>query len=1412
MGAFRTSTVVATAIAALMVLSTLSGAATAHPSASAAAPTAPKAASSTPHLPPNFASLTPSGRALSVGSPARSLPRTSPNVPAPPTAPAALSGTADAAPSARTASTLATLRTDGVPLRDAFLPDLNVNPHPSLSANGTVNMSYTTGGPAPVGVAEYGITNVSGHLTPENLTTTELAGYFVSCNPIDRYSSYCTDPQVLAMDSGAPDAYGIQLNAVLENVTLFNQPGYEFWTQNVLEYSTYSHQLYIVTNIWNFSSPFATMTYNAITAHGANGTVVPGELYYSVSGPFLVSDNFTAILGMDSIVENGNDAVFFEFYVSNGSAGATWSGLNDYAVFNSTGASGPGVSTPAEYVASGSTYTPLGLPADWEFVMGGPGGGSNLDVFSLFTEMDLYYLNPSGDFSPIPSAYNVGGDTGETSIGASTVWEGDDSPADIPGPGVYVGPGPTIVEGMWNVTNSTGGASLLVNELSPSNGFTFMADTTDPLDFSAYTWAPMFWLYLLSPGDYGTWSLASNYAPQFSVVDLPNNTVTFLSVDLSFDIYAGVYTPLWALNDSGLENITWGAGVLFNNAYGPLGALPFGIDFPFFAAMNDYAYPVFAGILLWYTSEAIISNPPTFTVNYPSSYDRFLDYYGLPTSNQLPILVYDSEYVVLTGATAISGWWFTLAEYGPTTPAYNVVFWNTSYSEIFNNHFLTSSNALYLYGGTDNEIFNNTFVQAFPAAPDLFAISGYYYGTYALLEADYGDYAYDGEICGCWDLIYNNLFDTYFTAYNPVFDPYTGGYPVLPFSELWNYPHILGTNIIGGAYLGGNYWWNYGSSDNPYGDLPYVNFQPFYEFLWGISPWGINWWPGDALPLTPTPVYTVTFEEVGLPAGTFWTPEVETFDGGWVYNYTTLPYANESWIAGTYNLSAYSETNYSYVGATNFTVLGNETVVLDFAPDYTVSFEETGLPAGTDWYVETYSYDTGDLAFNESSGTWVNLTLAPGYYAYEAVPYSSPYLSPQEYGYFTIDAANLTIEIHFFPAYAVTFDETGLPADQSWTIIWEITGPDGSNNSYTLNQSSADLGYGLGGWTIAWWVLAPGYVATPASGSFVLSENTTVSVTFAAAATITFDESGLAAGAAWTVSLTQGTSTTTESSTGTSLVFAAEAGAYSYTVTGTGYTATPASGSGTLPADDVVDVTFVSTQATVTFSETGLPAGTLWTVEFTQDAVTTNYSGIGAAIAISAEDGAYSYSVKAANFSASTPSGSGTLPADSAVSEVFTVVDGTLSGSISPSTTFTVNPGTGATTVTPGAGGAFDTNLAPGTYAVKVVLAGYYPYYTNVTIVSGHTTHLAIVLTAVPSTPKPFLGVSSSTDWILIAALAVLALILLGTTLLFLGRSRRPPQMTQYTGTAPPAGAAGSAAGQPAWSESDSGTPPPGKN
>jgi YVTN family beta-propeller protein len=124
--------------------------------------------------------------------------------------------------------------------------------------------------------------------------------------------------------------------------------------------------------------------------------------------------------------------------------------------------------------------------------------------------------------------------------------------------------------------------------------------------------------------------------------------------------------------------------------------------------------------------------------------------------------------------------------------------------------------------------------------------------------------------------------------------------------------------------------------------------------------------------------------------------------------------------------------------------------------------------------------------------------------------------------------------------------------------------------------------------------------------------------------TVTFTESGLPSGTSWYVNITGQTSSgpITSSTYTASLIN----GTYSYTVSTSDktYSPSPSSGSFTVNGGSVSkSVSFPLVKYTVTFTESGLPSGTSWSVTFngTTESSTTN------TITFTAANGTYSYSI-----------------------------------------------------------------------------------------------------------------------------------------------------------------------------------------
>ncbi|MGA8537838.1 MAG: hypothetical protein WB789_10700 [Thermoplasmata archaeon] len=280
---------------------------------------------------------------------------------------------------------------------------------------------------------------------------------------------------------------------------------------------------------------------------------------------------------------------------------------------------------------------------------------------------------------------------------------------------------------------------------------------------------------------------------------------------------------------------------------------------------------------------------------------------------------------------------------------------------------------------------------------------------------------------------------------------------------------------------------------------------------------------------------------------------------------TTAPTSVIGLANGTYAFAiATADKQYEPVLTTGeFTVAGyavNELVVFTLL-NYSVTFSETGLPAGLNWSVTvngtSWPSNSGTLSFPEPNGT----------YSFSIASANQEYQSRPATGNLTVAGAALTQSIEFqLVVYTVTFTESGLPEGGGWyanvtdqmsvystTTTASIELP---NGTYTFAIGTSDKTYS-----------APG-------GSFTTKGGPgSVSVEFSRVTySVTFTESGLPSGTTWTVMVNG----TPMSGTG-SLTFELPNGTYVWEITSlpNGVSAIPSEGTLTVqgsPTSVVVTV------------------------------------------------------------------------------------------------------------------------------------------------------------------------------------------------------------------------------------------------
>lgn len=728
------------------------------------------------------------------------------------------------------------------PMSKVFLP--NFNAHVSV-ANGTVSPLYGEA-PAPMGLGDFGLADVNGSTVGTISYTNSVEGA-LGLNSITP----------MYLDAAGPDQFTVQLNTVLNNVDLLGNLSNEFWIQNVPVYYASSQTLAFEDNIWNFSSSTFAFNDASIYAHGPGGFIIPGEVYIGVGPAFHVPMPFTVRVYNNATVFNDRPMIWFNYSIT-ASNGSTTSGSFDFAEFNSTGNAIPTGPAPAPtFQINGEFANPTGfLLNDAEIMLGGPGGGSTTSIFDINATMNLWTMdNATGKYHPVPSAFDFGTDTGETSEGIAEWASGGATPTAV------LGAGPSILYPLWGLPGTSFGQTRIDFHVTPANAFVF-GSAGSSFDQNTAAWGPLrpsgSTTFSLAPGTYSFKILLSDYQPR-TILGIGNSTQT---ISLHANSLLGIYTPLWAWGNSQLAAISSGGTgsssnpyVLFNAGGRPINGL--------FGEFNDYQFPVFPGIQLINTTDYVtVTNQPSYSITYSLLQERsVVSALGEPATNFLGYNLFGVQHASIVGNNQLSGWFYAPDSFATMA---SIVTWNSSNNLIGSNTFDVMSLGLLMFGGSHNTVWDNVFTGTTPVAATTSTVLNY-------------GFQWGIELFESNDLIYNNAFETPITAYTPTVNVYNG-VPTF-YRDHWNVPvqaagnarvvngWSLSGNILGLAWQGGNFWINYGDPSAPFG-------SPYHLLPYDNS--GLITLNGDYAPLTPQPVYKVVFAEGGLTSGTTWSV---TFNG-----------------------------------------------------------------------------------------------------------------------------------------------------------------------------------------------------------------------------------------------------------------------------------------------------------------------------------------------------------------------------------------------------------------------------------------------------------------------------------------------------------------------------------------------------
>jgi hypothetical protein len=606
-------------------------------------------------------------------------------------------------------------------------------------------------------------------------------------------------------------------------------------------------------------------------------------------------------------------------------------GNYDYLVFKSQVQGKPiAPMLPPDFEASATSYQTVTEGYEFDAFIGADDGsnqlilGANATMQVKYCSLAPYCTPTSFAYSNVPAAVNYGSQTGEQAIGVAVSYMGTTA---------YLSGGPVIEHGLWNYTDTIGvgpGATKVTNGITVSGSP--LPVTTQPYFFvffentnyteQGFQWAPDVPAWFLMPGTYNYQIMLADYVQQNGTITVGLSPVT-LTATLPYDSAMGVYTPLWAFGNDQLAGISLtGSGTLSsqyvpfaNPTTGYFGFTPDNLSSVFYS-MDDYSFASFSGVLLEGIHAYVdLNSLPSFCVGASggSNYD-------------LGIELFETSNVTLSHDADVQGWpeWSEIGFYVDVPPSQNpapqadVYVWNSTNDLITSNTFVgtspqsssTAPDELVLYGGHDNVVWGNTFLDPPGLPPD-----GTYYAGIGLGES--GDTIYNNNFSvdnpivflpynwpnvadclpmslgGCinnatgngW--FYNTAANVEGNGWNVTLQPASAvtmtvnGFPLSG--------NILGPNV---TTQGGNYYWNYGTSPNNYSASPYVD-RFFYSDWSNIFPLGCvsiqapeapcGTQPplfgayqdgitagGDYAPYGPMAV----FIETGLPSGAEWAVDI----------------------------------------------------------------------------------------------------------------------------------------------------------------------------------------------------------------------------------------------------------------------------------------------------------------------------------------------------------------------------------------------------------------------------------------------------------------------------------------------------------------------------------------------------------
>jgi hypothetical protein len=257
-------------------------------------------------------------------------------------------------------------------------------------------------------------------------------------------------------------------------------------------------------------------------------------------------------------------------------------------------------------------------------------------------------------------------------------------------------------------------------------------------------------------------------------------------------------------------------------------------------------------------------------------------------------------------------------------------------------------------------------------------------------------------------------------------------------------------------------------------------------------------------------IYKITFIESGLPSGTKW---YVNLSNGQSFSSTTntITFSKSN---GTYSFKIMTGNNdYAPKPSSGIVIVAGSNVnqIITFSlVEYSISFNEQGLPSGTTWYVnlsngQSYSSSTSTITFNETNGT----------YSYTIATSNKEYAPTQYSGSFIVNGAPVSESITFnLVTYKITFTESGLSSGTNWYVTLNGITKSSMNNTIIFNESNGSYSYTIQD--------ISGYRTNSYSGTINVNGNpVSNSITWTVITyPITITENGIPNGTSWSATLT----------------------------------------------------------------------------------------------------------------------------------------------------------------------------------------------------------------------------------------------------------------------------------------------------